>query len=403
MYFSNITIIKALIIAVIATTSLSCNSRESENKNSEDMKTEWVKLSEKGLQGDLGKGVSAAFAATINGKIIVAGGANFPDKLGFEGGAKAFYDEILMYDEVAEEWQIVGKLPVETAYGASVALSDGALWIGGNNADSAFKTCYHVSLNSDNEVVLKDFPSLPVTMDNFYGCSINDLVFAAGGNVSGKPSNSIYYINAKTDSEWLKLTDFPGIPRVQPVIAPIEKDGDILIYLLGGFYGGDANQVPAMATEVLKYNLTSNEWSVVGYQTDKDSDLPFSLGGATSMPVDNRYILCLGGVNHDIFVDAITTQYNIANNSELSAEDKAGQNLEFSKVYMTQPVEYYKFNTECRIFDTHTGEWSVIDDTADAARAGATLVFDGNDFYVVQGELKPGLRSSTTFKGKIAL
>lgn len=54
--------------------------------------------------------------------------------------------------------------------------------------------------------------------------------------------------------------------------------------------------------------------------------------------------------------------------------------------------DYYRFNTECRIFDTKTGEWSIVDRTSNAARAGGTLVWNGTTFYTVQGELKPGLR-----------
>lgn len=68
---------------------------------------------------------------------------------------------------------------------------------------------------------------------------------------------------------------------------------------------------------------------------------------------------------------------------------------------MTQPIDYYRFNTECRVFDTKTGEWSTIDRTHNAARAGTTLVWKGYTFYAVQGELKPGVRSPETWKGEI--
>ena len=137
------------------------------------------------------------------------------------------------------------------------------------------------------------------------------------------------------------------------------------------------------------------------YHLSSSTKNPFSLGGATAMTFENRYILCLGGVNHDIFLDAITTQYNIGYNSELTDNEKRDKNLEFSKFYMTQLIDYYKFNTVCRVYDTQIGKWSVIDSTTDAARAGATLVYEDKQFYVVQGELKPGVRSASTFKGEI--
>ena len=70
---------------------------------------------------------------------------------------------------------------------------------------------------------------------------------------------------------------------------------------------------------------------------------------------------------------------------------------------MTRPIEDYKFSRECRIFDTVTGGWKTILDTSLTARAGATLVFEGKEFYVVQGELKPGVRTPVTIKGEINL
>lgn len=57
-----------------------------DNNNSKQMKLKLTQLPVNGLYGDLAKGVSASYAALIDQKLIVAGGANFPGKLGFEGG-----------------------------------------------------------------------------------------------------------------------------------------------------------------------------------------------------------------------------------------------------------------------------------------------------------------------------
>ena len=367
------------------------------NTKDKQIKLNLTQLPVAGLDGNLAEGVSATYAALINGKLIVAGGANFPDKLGFE----AFYDEIMLFDNHQNMWKQIGNLPQKSAYGVSVPISDGTLWIGGNTADESLANSYKVTIAENDSVKLESFVSLPATLDNFAGCSLNDLVFLGGGNENGKPSNSLYFINAKADTAWTKLPDFPGIPRVQPVLSAVEKRGKIFVYLLGGFFGGNAAEKPAMATDVLCYDVSAQTWEKVGEKIDPTTKNPFSLGGATAMPVDNRYILCLGGVNHTIFLDAITTQYNIGYDTTISAEEKEQLNLKFSRNYMTQPIEYYKFNAECRVFDTETSSWTVIDKIPDIARAGATLVFNGKEFYAVQGELKPGVRSPVTIKGEI--
>ena len=371
------------------------------NHNTQPMKIKLTQLPVAGLSGDLAKGVSAAYAAWIDGNLLVAGGANFPGKLGFEGGSKVFYSEIMQYDVEKSEWIPIGHLPDSSAYGVSVTIPDGALWIGGNTAVKSLAKCYKVNLLENHSVKLNPFPSLPVTMDNFAGCSLEDLVFVGGGNENGKPSNRFYSIQTKSDTAWTKLPNFPGIPRVQPIMAALEIDHAKYIYLLGGFFGGDDKREPAMATEVLRYDIAAGRWEKAGEQRDPVTDKPFSLGGATAMPVNDRYILCLGGVNHDIFLNAVTAQHKIATDTTLTDEERKRKNFEFSKHYMTQPIEYYKFNPECRIFDTCTGEWKTIEVTPATARAGATLVFNGTTFYIVQGELKPGVRAPETWEGRI--
>ncbi len=75
-------------------------SRTEHNNTNNDMKITWTKLTTKGLNNNLAKGgLSATYAALIDNKLVVAGGgANFPGKPGFEGGSKAFYNEIMLYD-----------------------------------------------------------------------------------------------------------------------------------------------------------------------------------------------------------------------------------------------------------------------------------------------------------------
>ena len=60
-------------------------------------------------------GVSAAFAGRVGGKLLLAGGANFPDKPAAEGGKKAYYD--LAYVGTTRQcgrnidWESAGHLP----------------------------------------------------------------------------------------------------------------------------------------------------------------------------------------------------------------------------------------------------------------------------------------------------
>lgn len=371
------------------------------NNKTEQMKIIHTQLPTAGLSSDLQKGVSAAYAALSDGKLIVAGGCNFPDKLPYEGGTKIYYDEILMLNtENPDRWQTIGKLPDAAAYGVSVQLKNSTLWIGGNTASNALNKVYEISLNH-NVLQLDTFPSLPSAFDNFAGCAIDNQVFVGGGNENGKPSNSIFSIQTDTDTAWTKLPDYPGAYRVQPVMSALEIDGKAYLYLMGGFFAGDIDNNPEIAVDILRYSISDKKWEKRGSQVDPENQKPFSLGGATAMSIDNRYILTLGGVNYDVFLDALSSIHVNTFDNSITDEERANRAKEFSLNYMTQPIEYYRFNSEYRIYDTHTNQWTTIEQSENGTRAGATLVADDKTFYAVQGELKPGVRTPVTWKGNI--
>ena len=371
-----------------------------ETQKEQSMKIDITTLTTQGLQGDLQKGVSASYAALIDDNLLVAGGCNFPDKLGVEGGKKVFYDEILLFNKTQNQWQTIGKLPEAAAYGVSVAIPDGYLWIGGQTATNSLANCYKVQYSKEKALTLNSFPALPEPLDNFSGASVGSKVFVAGGNASGKASNKVFYINTTTDKEWKQLPDFPGDARVQPVLAAIEKDNDTLLYVLGGFFGGDATKTPTMGEKVLAFSLKQQQWHEVALQENPNKEI-FSLTGATALAIDNRYIACFGGVNHSLFINTITDLYHLGKDTSLTDDQRKQKNYDYMSHYMTQPIAYYKFNQECYLFDTHTKQWSVLNIQPDFARAGATLVGTPSEFYLIQGELKPGVRSPKTYKLKI--
>ena len=387
---------KWLMMWVLVITLASCT----ESQKQQSMEINVKELGTEGLEGNLQKGVSAAYAAVLNGELLVAGGCNFPDKLGFEGGKKVFYDEIVHFDTAANTWKTVGKLQQAAAYGVSVAIPDGYLWIGGQTATNSLADCYKVAFSREKGVTLNSFPTLPETIDNFAGTSVGSKVFVAGGSASGKASNKVFYIDAAKDNEWKQLADFPGDARVQPVLAAIEKENDTLLYVLGGFYGGDASKAPTMGEKVLAFSLKQQQWQEVAIQENPNKEI-FSLTGATALAIDNRYIACFGGVNHNLFINTITDLYNLGKDTTLTDEQRKEKNYDYMAHYMTQPIDYYNFNKECYVFDTDKKQWLVLAKKADFARAGATLVGNTEEFYLIQGELKPGVRSPKTYKLQI--
>src|SRR5437899_3010494 len=70
------------------------------------------------------EGFAGAFAGASGGAMLVAGGANFPDKKPWEGGAKIWYDAVFVLDRPDGEWKVAGRLPRRLGYGVSVTHRD---------------------------------------------------------------------------------------------------------------------------------------------------------------------------------------------------------------------------------------------------------------------------------------
>jgi hypothetical protein len=55
--------------------------------------------------------VAGPFAGTSGGALIVAGGANFPDKMPWDGGKKIWHDTAFVLDKTNGAWRGEFKLP----------------------------------------------------------------------------------------------------------------------------------------------------------------------------------------------------------------------------------------------------------------------------------------------------
>ncbi len=329
------------------------------------------------IEDGLECGVSGAFAARIGSDLILAGGCNFPvDPMG-PASQKKFYRGIYAADTANTlQWRRIGTLPEGTAYGCGVATPKGMVLIGGTPEGKATDKVTLLTISNDaTETTM--LPSLPVTLDNFAAAAIGDKIYAAGGNADGTPSKSLYMLDFENlDKGWTKLRDMPGNPRVQPVMASATSaDGEECLYLWGGFAGRHNGHEPTLELNGLRYSPSKNKWTAIEGPTDRDNE-PVSVGGGTACTLSDGRIAVAGGVNKDIFLEALRNQ----------APD-----------YLQHPAEWYRFNPNVFIYDPDTESWSIEETTAEAARAGASIVAGQDcDLYLLGGEIKPRIRTAET-------
>ena len=89
------------------------------------------------------EGFAGMYAGVSHGVLIVAGGANFPDKKPWEGGVKKWYDHIYMLKDNNSTWQICdGILPTSSAYGISVSYGDEVIIVGGSDENQHYSNVF---------------------------------------------------------------------------------------------------------------------------------------------------------------------------------------------------------------------------------------------------------------------
>ena len=331
------------------------------------------------------KGVSALYAGRLGDRLVMAGGCNFPHVPAADKGRKVFYKGIYaakMTDSAKLDWQQVGTLPEASAYGLTASVSEGMLCVGGTTEKGGLNKAFRLTLLKDTadsvendtakDVVLLDsLPSLPVTIDNLSGAVLHRTLYTIGGNVDGVPSAAVYALSLDSLSKgWTRLQDFPGGARLQTVCAAAADK----LYVWGGFAPSVKGSSPEVFVDGYAYHPETNSWTPVAAPTDEQGH-PVCLGGGVATTLSTGEILCTGGVNKDIFLKALQGVY-------------AG------KTYLSHPVAWYRFNPRFLVYQPATDAWRCVATEAAGARAGAAIVSYNQTHYLLQGELKPGIRSN---------
>lgn len=330
------------------------------------------------------KGVSALYAGILSDHLLIAGGCNFPDVPVADGGKKVYYQGIYMAPLTADtclHWKRVGTFPQAAAYGVSVTTDEGIVCVGGNTAERSLSDVYLLHAQADG-LRIDTLPALPVTMDNMGGALLGHTLYVVGGNVNGVPSSNMYSLNLSAYTEgWKQEPALPGPPRTQPVC--VAQGGKL--YVWGGFAPASAGREASLSVDGYAYTPDTQEWKSVATPCAAGNEI--SLGGGMGAADGEGAILCAGGVNKDIFLKALQGEYS-------------------GKVYLSHPAVWYRFNRNFLRYDVPTDTWTSLGEFEQGARAGAVMVSHGKAHYIIQGELKPGIRTTeinrvTTNKNKL--
>lgn len=319
------------------------------------------------------KGVSALYAGVIDGQLLMAGGCNFPNVPAADGGKKVFYKDVYaatLTDDTILNWRKVGTLPEAAAYGVTIPTQKGLICVGGTTSEHSISAAFLLSLKK-GIMQVDTLPSLPVTIDNMAGALVGHVVYIVGGNCNGIPSSDVYSLDlSDLPAGWKKELSVPGKPRVQPVC--VAQNGKL--YVWGGFAQAANGREASLSVDGYVYDPQTKQWVKTATPTDEHGN-SVSLGGGVGIAYGSEAVLCTGGVNKDIFLKALQGFY-------------AG------KEYLSHPAEWYRFNDCLLLYYPKEDRWDCLGKYVQGARAGAAMVSDGKYYYIINGELKPGIRTN---------
>ncbi len=300
------------------------------------------------------EGFAGSFAGVSHGRLLVAGGANFPDKRPWEGGVKVWYDSVFALDDPKGTWEPVGRLPRPLGYGFFATYRDKLVCVGGSDKERHYAEAFSLEVVR-GELVTQALPSLPLALSDGCGALVGSTLYVVGGQetLTGVATNRAFALDLSAKAPaWVELPRLPGPSRILAVSASFEGR----LYVFGGaelFLDG---------TGALKRNYLRDAFCFSPKQGWRRlAGLPRPIVAAPSpAPTSESAIYVLGGDD--------------------------------GSLVGTPQKDHPGFPKRVLRYEPKTDRWTDVPD-APVSRATAPIAQWGKQWVIAGGEARPGVRS----------
>jgi SSS family solute:Na+ symporter len=314
-------------------------------------KLKWQKLSAlpPAPGQDIQSGLDAPFAGVSDDVLLIAGGYN-----------ESYFDHAyaLEHNTGGEyTWHAGFNIPYQAANGVSITVPEGVICIGGRNNTGPLSTVLLMKWDPNSEQIkTESLPSLPCATSHMAGALVDQKIYLAGGYRDGLPANSFLCLDLSKrgdhDFVWEILEDFPGPPRLQAIAVGQNAAEEQHFYLFSGSSDPEDAEGPLFLKDGLEYNPRTKTWTILP-DIAPDGQQALSLYGGSGIDMGTQHILCVGGSKPEILA-----------------------------------------------YHTITQTWIKIQDIPSPGAAGGTMLKWEDGFVVMNGEIKPGVRSPEIYFGQ---
>lgn len=318
------------------------------------------------------EGFAGMFAGVSNGFVVAAGGANFPDKMPWEGGSKMWYNDLFLFNKQTGQWgRSPVSLPGKRAYGVTASYNEKVILVGGSDEKKHYSEVYSIKVENSG-IVLDSMASMPVALANMTGALAGDFLFVAGGTFGpdGGPVTTFLALDLKKN-KWVQLPSWPGPERMNAVSAGVGNR----FFIFSGIQ--TENSKEGVKRNVLDdgycFSPILKNGELVGGNWHKIEKIPWGIaaGPGPAPVVQDRFVIFPGGL------DNATAQHK-------------------------DPLTHPGFISDILSYDTKLNRWSTIGHLpkTEMRLTAPVVAYDGS-FWIINGEVKPGKRTPTVLSIKI--
>ena len=335
------------------------------------------------VAGQLHPAVAGPVAGIASDRLIVAGGAWFPDGLPWKGGAKTYEDAIHAFEPKGDcllEVPVKATLPERLAYSANCSTPQGVFFAGGENAAGISDRVGLIRWDdSSATVVVETLPPLPVPLTNASAAHCDRRVYVAGGETPKGPTGQCWFLDlGDLEGGWSPLPSLPR-PASHAVLTAVEVDYMIVLQFFGGRCK-KSDGISEIHDSVYELSPSEGKW------IDRPS-LPHPLSAATGVALGTRGALLFGGDRGTVFSKVERHLAAIAGATDPAEKERL--TLEKNEMQESHPG----FGREVLFYDRVTGRCSQVGDIAQEGPVTTTALWWQDAVFIPSGEVRPGVRT----------
>src|SRR5690606_35495390 len=328
-------------------------------------------------------GLAGPVAGIIGDRLLIAGGANFPEKMPWDGGTKYYAAQAYIYQLGDGALTFLGEseLKEAIAYPGNCSVKQSLYVAGGENQNGAVRSVKKFYIKADM-LHEESLPDLPVALTNGSLVFASGKLYFVGGENQQLVSDKIYRLDLSAKNGiWEEV-----LTLAHPVSnAVVVSDQKNKLYIAGGRMR-NADNLSTIYDQLFEVDLQT-------VSINKIAALPQPVAAGTGVWDDNGNILLFGGDHAETFhqVEGLISRINQTTDEALKSK------LNEEKAMLQR--EHPGFSPDTWSFNVKSKRWKKRNDIVGRSPVTTTALWYQQHIIIPSGEIRAGVRTDQILVG----